>query len=257
MSKFRGNALAFLLVAALCCAGPSALRSQAIEEIYIIESPTAGILPHGGYLFKGLIGPSNSLLFGVKIGFYERLMLGASFGLQNFVGRGEIELNDKPGFQVRFRIIEEGTFGPALALGIDTQGEGFYLEDDERYERKSKGLYGVISRNYSFIRDLSIHGGVNYSLERKDEESVNLFAGSSIGVIPGFAILVDYNAAFDDDDPDSPSTRTRGRGYLDIGLRFDYGENLRFKLNFKDLLDNYLPESGVARSFELFYVNYF
>ncbi len=257
MSRFRDSVFVLILAAVLTCLVSSTPRSQILEEIYLVDSPTAGIVPHGGYLFKGGIGPSNSLLFGVKIGFYDRLMLGASFGLQNFIGRGDIEINNRPGFQIRFRIIEEGIIGPALAFGLDTQGDGFYYEDEERYDRKSKGFYAVISRNYSFIRDLSLHGGVNYSLEREDEESVNIFGGTAIELIPGFSILVDYNAAFDDDDPDNPSARTRGRGYLDLGLRFDYGENLRLKLNFKDLLDNYIPESGVARTFELFYVNYF
>jgi len=230
---------------------------EAIEELYIVDSPTAGIVPHGGYVMYGSIGPSSSLLFGVKVGFHDRLMLGASFGLQNFVGRGDIEINDKPGFEFRLRVIEEEIIGPALAIGIDTQGEDIYLDDLERYERKSKGFYAVVSRNYRLIRDFSLHGGANYSLERENEEGVNFFAGMTLEVIPGFYILLDYNAAIDDDDTDNPEARTRGRGYLDAGLRFDYRENLRIKLNFKDLLDNYLPESGIARSFELFYVNYF
>ena len=230
---------------------------EILEEIYIVDSPTAGILPHGGYIMHGSIGPSSSLLFGVKIGFHDRLMLGASFGLQNFVGRGDTEINDKPGFEVRLRIIEEEIIGPALAIGIDTQGEDIYLDALERYERKSKGFYAVISRNYRLIRDFSLHGGVNYSLERDDEEGLNFFAGATLELIPGFHILLDYNAAIDDDDADNPEARTRGRGYLDAGVRFDYRENLRLKLHFKDLLDNYIPASGIARTFEIFYVNYF
>jgi hypothetical protein len=147
--------------------------------------------------------------------------------------------------------------GPALAVGIDSQGEDSYLEDDERYERKSKGFYAVFSKNYRFLTDLSIHGGVNYSLENDDERGVNIFCGSTVGVIPGFSLLFDYNAAFDDDDPAVASHRTRGRGYLDAGVRFDYMDNLRIKVLFRDLLGNYLPEKGVARTVEIFFVNYF
>jgi hypothetical protein len=255
MSRFRISQIAPILLGIMIASG--GVRGEVLEEIYIVDSPTAGIVPHGGYLFQGSIGPSSSLLFGVKVGFHDRLMLGASFGFQNFVGRGDLEINDRPGFEIRFRIIEEEVIGPALAFGLDTQGKDAYLEEGERYERKSRGFYAVISRNYRLIRDFSVHGGANYSLERKDEEGVNCFAGATLEVIPGFHLLVDYNAALDDDDPDVPSARTRGRGYLDVGLRFDYRENLRLKLNFKDLLDNYMPESGIARSFELFYVNYF
>jgi hypothetical protein len=257
MSRFLvRSALVMIFVLAPPLMGGRA-SCEVLEDIYIVDSPTAGIVPHGGYVIHGSIGPSSSLLFGVKIGFHDRLMLGTSFGLQNFVGRGEIEVNDKPGFEVRLRVIEEEIIGPALALGIDTQGEDIYLDNLERYERKSKGFYAVVSRNYRLIRDFSLHGGANYSLEREDEEGVNFFAGATLELIPGFYILLDYNAAIDDDDADNPEARTRGRGYLDAGFRFDYRENLRIKLNFKDLLDNYIPESGIARSFELFYVNYF
>ena len=223
----------------------------------LVDSPTAGILPHGAYLFQGSFGPRSSLIFGVKIGFHDRIMVGVSFGMQEFIGTGDIQLNDKPGFEARLRIIEESLRGPAMAIGIDTQGEDAYLEDDERYERKSKGFYGVISKNYRLISDFSLHGGVSYSLEDKDEQGLNAFGGISIELIEGFSLLLDYNAALDDDDADVASSRTRGRGYLDSGVRFDYMENLRLKVLFKDLLGNYEPEKGVARSIEILYINYF
>jgi len=233
------------------------LKAQTFQELYTVSSPTAGILPHGGYLFHGSVGPSSSLLFQTMIGFYDRLMVGVSFGLQKFVGRGDIDLNDKPGFQLRLRVIEEDVAHPALSLGINTQGEDSYDEEGERYERKSKGFYFVVSKNYKLIKDLSIHGGINYSLERKDEGGFNAFGAVVFEVFEGFSILVDYNAALDDNDTSVPSHRTRGKGYLDCGIRFDYMDNIRIKMLFKDLLDNYIPEQGVARTLEIFYVNYF
>lgn len=244
-------------IVALLGLGAASVSGQEFEEMLLVDSPTAGILPHGAYLFQGSFGPRSSLIFGVKIGFHDRIMVGVSFGMQEFIGTGDIELNDKPGFEARLRIIEESLRGPALAVGIDTQGEDAYLEDDERYERKSKGFYAVISKNYQLISDFSVHGGVNYSLEDEDEEGLNPFGGLSIELIEGFSILLDYNAALDDDNPDVPSSRTRGRGYLDSGIRFDYMENLRLKILFKDLLGNYEPEKGVARSIEILYINYF
>ena len=189
MSRFPIRCAVIMLIV-LASAFPSGGASgEVLEELYIVDSPTAGIIPHGGYVMYGSVGPSSSLLFGVKIGFHDRLMLGASFGLQNFVGRGEIDINDKPGFEIRLRVIEEEIIGPALAIGIDTQGEDIYLDDLERYDRKSKGFYVVISRNYRLIRDFSLHGGINYSLEREDAEGVNFFAGltlvfASIAVTP-------------------------------------------------------------------------
>ena len=137
-------------------------------------------------------------------------------------------------------------------------GEGFYIEDDERYEVKSKGFYGTVSKNYSLLgAGFSLHGGANYSLENKDEEGINVFGGFILELFPGFSVLLDYNAALDDNDDTVASSRTRGRGYLDTGVRFDFSGNVRFKILFKDLLGNYIPEKGVARTVEMFYINYF
>ncbi len=257
MWKFLCRMMCLSAIVVLWAFRAAPVSGQEFAEISLVDSPTAGVLPHGSYMFQGSFGPRSSLIFGVKIGFHDRFMVGASFGMQEFIGTGDIELNDKPGFEARIRIIEETLKGPALAVGIDTQGEDAYIEDDERYERKSKGFYAVLSKNYRFLRDFSVHGGVNYSLEDEDERGVNIFGGFSMELIEGFCILLDYNAALDDNDPDVASSRTRGRGYLDSGIRFDYMENLRLKVLFKDLLGNYEPEKGVARSIEILYIDYF
>jgi hypothetical protein len=249
--------LTTILAAAVCCAAAGACRSQILEDIRLVDSPTAGILPHGGYLIYGSIGPESSILAGLGVGFFDRVMLGASFGFQKFIGRGDIDVNKRPGFEIRARLIEESAAGPAFALGIDTQGEDRYLGGEQRYERKSKGAYAVVSKNYRLIEDFSIHGGVNYSFEVKDERGMDVFGGMSLEIVKGFSILLDYNAALDDNDTGIASYRTRGRGYLDSGLRFDYRDNLRFKFFFKDLLDNYIPASGVKRSIEVFYISSF
>ncbi len=258
MSRYRIRALRLALAGAVVWLLPfCSAWSQILEDIAIVDSPTAGVLPHGGYLFHGSLGPESGILIGVKIGFFDRAMLGASFGLQKFIGRGDIDLNDKPGFEVRLRIIEESDSGPAFALGVDTQGEDAYFGIEERYERKSKGVYAALSKNYRLIEDFAIHGGVNYSFERKDEAGVNAFGGFSLELIKGLSILCDYNAALDDNGKSVPTHRTLGRGYLDTGVRFDYRDNIRFKILFKDLLDNYIPEIGVFRSIEVFYINSF
>jgi len=230
-----------ILAAAVSCGAAGVCESQILEDVRLVDSPTAGILSHGGYLIYGSIGPESSILAGVGVGFFDRVMLGVSFGLQKFIGSGDIEVNDKPGYEIRVRLIEESAAGPALGLGIDAQAEGAYLDDAERYERKSKGAYAVVSKNYRLIEDFSIHGGVNYSFETKDEEGVNVFGGLSLESVKGFSVLLDYNAALDDNDTGVATHRTRGRGYLDSGLRFDYRDNLRFKIFFKDLLDDYVP----------------
>jgi len=252
MSRSSSRIAAVLFIAAaLLVRGAGGAYCQILQEFYIAESPTAGILAHGGYFFRGSMGPDNSILFDVEVGFHDRLMAGISFGMQNLIGRGDVELNDLPGFKLRLRLLEETERRPALALGIDTQGEGRYFDDLERYERKSKGLYGILSKNYHLIRDFSLHGGANYTWEGQDETGVYIFGGFVFDFFTGFGVLLDYNISLDDDE------FTKGYGYLDAGLKFDYRDNLRFKFLFKDLLGNYELENGVARFLEIFYISHF
>lgn len=257
MSKSRTRSFVVALVAAACLALADAACAQILEDVSVVSSPTASVLPHGGYLLQGSLGSGSSVILGVKIGFFDRFLLGASYGFQDFIGRGGMEANDKPGFEARVRVVEESEPGPALAIGVNTQGEGIYREDAERYERKSKGAYAVLSKNYRLIGDFSVHAGFNYSFENKDEGGMNAFGGFVLEVIRGFHVLLDYDPALDDNDGDVSTHLTNGRGYLDAGLRFDYRDNLRFKILFKDLLDNFYPEAGVERSIEIFYLNSF
>jgi len=257
MSKSRTRSLCVALVAAAALSLGGAARAQILEDVRLVTSPTASVLPHGGYLLQGSIGPESSILVALKVGFFDRLMFGASYGFQEFIGRGDVQANDRPGFEARVRVIEETEAGPALALGIDTQGEDAYIESAERYERKSKGLYAVVSKNYRLAGDLSIHGGINYSFENRDEGGIDAFGGFGLELIKGFSVLFDYNPALDDNDANVATHLTRGKGYLDAGVRFDYRDNLRFKIFFKDLLGDYIPQSGVNRSIEVFYINSF
>ena len=94
-----------ILAAAACCMAAGACESQILEDVRLVDSPTAGVLPHGGYLVHGSVGPESSILAGIGIGFFDRVMLGASFGLQKFIGRGDIHVNDRPGFEIRVRLI--------------------------------------------------------------------------------------------------------------------------------------------------------
>ncbi len=258
MSRFRTRAAGAVLAAAVCVAfGAAGAAAQMLEDLSIVSVPTAGVLPHGGYRLYGSLGPESSILASVAVGFFDRLMLGASFGLQEVIGRGDLSVNDRVGLTMRLRLLEETMTRPAVTFGIDTQGEGRYIEEEERYERKSRGAFVVFGKNYRFIDDLSLNGGVNYSLENRDEEGVSVFGGIEIGIVSWFGLLADYDAALDDNDENVATSRTRGKGYLDIGVRFDYQDSLRFKFLFKDLLDNYRPESGVYRAIEVSYISAF
>ncbi|NIM19552.1 MAG: hypothetical protein GTO51_04130 [Candidatus Latescibacteria bacterium] len=242
-----------------CCAVvmvfPNLSRAQLSEPLYVIDHPTAGLLQNGGYHFQGRLGPESSILLGLRVGFRNFLQVGASFGMQRVFERGSVDVNDRVGFRVRVRLFEE-TESPALAVGFDSQGQGFYHGDLERYDRKSPGFYGVLSKNYALGAGFfSIHGGVNYSLEREDDDDPNLFAAAEWELVESFAILLDADAALNDNNEGSGFGE--GGIYLDAALRVTYGESLSMMLIFRDLTGNFEGSDRVGREFEIGFVDTF
>jgi hypothetical protein len=230
-------------------------RAGFLEPIYMVDSPTAGILGHGEYHIQGRIGPESSILMGFRVGVRNRVHLGVSFGMQNVFSYEPIDVNEKVGFQFRLRLLEEGN-GPALALGFNNQGTGRYHDETERYDRKSRGFYGVLSRNWKIpVGNLSLHGGVNYSLEDRDDDDPDVFAAVDWEVVPGLELLLDLDAAFNDSADDGQFGG--GGPYLDGAVRVSYGENLSMMLIFRDLTKNFEPERRIGREFEIAFVDFF
>ncbi len=223
--------------------------AQMPAPIYIVDHPTAGLLENGEYHIYGRIGPESSMLFGLRVGFKGVFQVGASFGMQRLFERGDVDVNDRVGFQFRIRLLEE-YMAPALAVGFDSQGRGFYHEDRERYDRKSPGFYLVLSKNYRVaLGDLSLHGGANYSLENKDDDDPDLFVAAEWSPIMNFSLLMDADAALNDNVEGSPFGK--GGIYLDGAIRFNYRDNLSFMLIFRDLTGNFRGASGVGRELEI------
>jgi hypothetical protein len=236
---------------ATALAAPACLWAGARMPLYNIDHPTAGLLDHGEYYFVGRIGPESSVLAGLGVGFENIFQVGVSLGVERVFDRGSVEVNDKIGIQARIRLLEEYET-PALAIGFDNQGRGFYHEDLKRYDRKSPGFYAVLSKNYvTPVGELSLHGGANYSTETKDDNDPDLFAGTDWRIIPQLSILFDADAALNDNgDGDKFG---KGGIYIDGAVRVAYGERLSFMLVFRDLTGNFKPTSGVGREFEIFY----
>jgi hypothetical protein len=244
-------ALALVLVAF----GEAAEAGMA-EPIYMVDSPTAGLLSHGEYHIQGRIGPESSVLLAFRVGVKNRVYLGVSWGMQELFSYQRVEFNDRPGFQFRIRLLEEDDRGPGLALGINTQGVGTWNEDDERYDRKSKGLYFVLSRNWKIpVGYLSAHGGLNYSLEDRDDDDADLFAAVDWEAISGLEFILDFDGAFNDNSDDE--RYGSGGVYLDGAVRVTYGENLQMMLIFRDLTKNYSPERRIGRELEIAFVDFF
>ncbi len=242
-------------VCVLCLAGAETVCAQPNEPLYVIDHPTAGLLPHGFYQIRGKIGPETSFLGEFRVGFKDRFQIGASFGAQNVLGYGSPDLNDKLGFQARLRVIEESN-APALAVGFDSQGQGRYHGDFKRYDRKSMGLYVVVTKNYTFaLGQITPNGGVSFTTEREDDNDPNIFFGLNWTIANQFSILLDIDAALNDNANESQFGQ--GGIYVDAGLRWYYGENLLMTLIFRDLTGNFGMNSSVGREFEIAFIEMF
>lgn len=238
-----------------CLIDTEPVDAQPNEPLYVIDHPTAGLLPHGFYEIKGKIGPGTSFLGGFKVGFKDRVQIGVSFGAQNVLGYGSPDLNDKIGFQARLRVIEESN-APALAVGFDSQGQGRYHGDFKRYDRKSPGIYVVVTKNYTFaLGQLTPNGGVSFTTEREDDNDPNLFFGLNWTIANQFSILFDIDAALNDNADGGDFGE--GGIYMDAGLRWYYGENLLMTLIFRDLSGNFAMSQGVGREFEIAFIEAF
>jgi len=245
------------------CAGlalPSALVAQGsagsgakFEPRYIIDLPTAGMLDRGGLATDIEFYQDGGMLAGVSYGIFTWWSVGISYGGSGLIGSGSPTMNPVPGFEVRFRPLEENVALPAIVIGFSSQGRDGYIEETSRYTYKSPGIFVVLSKNYLLLGFLSLHGGANYSLERADgDQGVNLFAGAEKTLLPFLSIVAEYNVGLNDN-----ATGTRGRGYLNAGLRCTIGGGATMGFAFKDMLQNSSEVSFANRAIYFEFVHVF
>jgi hypothetical protein len=225
----------------------------------LIDSPTAGILQRGEAEISAKLYKRNGLILGTQIGLFPRFMFGVNYGAENIVGNQNPEWHDRVEFSAKFRIMDETNALPAIALGYDSQGHGNYHSEAERYDIKSKGFFGVLSKNYYFLGNLGFHLGTNYSLEREDkDEEINIFAGFDKSIGDAVAFLCEYDLAWNDNDgwendPFNEAVKGLGYGYLNASIDVYFSEYLILKLSMYDLLENRKDTEGSDRTLSLLY----
>jgi hypothetical protein len=147
-----------------------------------------------------------------------------------------------------------------VAIGIDTQGTGFYDEALERYQFKSRGVFVVVSKNYAWLGDLAAHGGVSRSLEDRDDGNPTFYGGLDKSLGRWASLLVEYDAALNDDADDG--VYGEGKGYLNAALRFALVPQVEVRLVARDLLRNtegndtqsdLVADEGVGREVDFSY----
>ncbi len=251
----RLTALAALLLLAagtLRAQGGSAGTDGKLEPRFIVDMPTAGMQPKSSLALDLDLYGEGGVLAGFSVGVFDRLAVGISYGGSHLLGLGTPVMNETPGFSLKLRLLEEGLGVPALVLGFDSQGREEYLKDLSRYRVKSPGFYAALSRNYLMLGYLSLHAGVNYSLENADgDRDVNVYVGAEKTVGPFLSVVAEYNPAINDSDREATG---KGRGYLNLAVRAALGSGLTLGLNFKDILKNSGQTASADRTMHLEFV---
>ncbi|MEW6196852.1 MAG: YjbH domain-containing protein [Bacteroidota bacterium] len=210
----------------------------------LIDMPTAGILKKGNVGVSTDVMPFGVLVSKIEVGVYDNVSFGISYGGANIIGSGKIDLYDLPGVNIRVRIWNEDQILPAFTLGFDSQGKGLYNDEYERYQIKSPGFFIAASKNFEIIGFLSLHGVINYSLERDDaDKDLNIGIGFEKTLGAQVSFIGEYDFAINDNTGNSLGS---GNGFLNFGLRFSIGDGFTIGLNLRDLLDNKKVSDDIA-----------
>lgn len=230
----------------------SAGTAAGVEEQYLVDMPTAGIL-HNGTIEMGVNFYENSgVLVSLEAGAFNRLTFGLSYGGTNVIGSGPVDWNNLPGVNVRFRLIDETTDFPAITFGYDSQGKDAYLSQYNRYLYKAPGFFAVASKYFNMLGYLGIHGGINYSMENGDgNKNINFFVGADKTIGRDISVVAEYNFGMNDNYPDTAMLSRPGPGYLNAGIKWSVGNGFTVEFDYKNILD--LRKTGSLRTIRIEY----
>lgn len=275
MVRYRYTPLWALALITLLLAGPTAIQAQEdinrstlydIPPRWLVDMPTAGTLPRGHFSLGMRLFSEGGGLGYTNIGLSNRFMVGISFGGTNVISNQEPNWYPTLEFSLRFRVVDELPYLPAMSVGFSSQGYGSYNERQERYAYKSRGFYAVASRSFYFYRwTAGWHGGINYATsdeetEHADEDlkdtDFNLFIGFDATFNYNLALLLEYDAAIND-DRSANDFAGNGRGYLNLSVKWLFTRNLEIELIAKDLLTNRPESDTFSREVRLTYIDSF
>jgi len=249
------RAAALFALAGLLSGGPvRAQEGAAVEIVRLIDSPTAGLIAKGSFGVDLRFFPSGGVLGQLNAGVLDRLTIGLSFGGEQIIGAQDVEWYPRVEPAIRYRLIEESSALPALALGYETQGYGTYLAG--RYQIKSKGVFLALSKNYtSALGQFGVHGGLNLSREGRDvDRDLSGWVGLDKSVNEELSLVAEYDLGLNDN---SRAAIGSGEGYLNAGVHWNAVENLSLGFLLKNILGNGDADPQMSRELSVRYIEDF
>ena len=264
--------LALIVAASAVCGQDNASSDEEIDANlfralppWLVDMPTAGTLNRGQYQIGLRLYPDGGALGFTDIGLSNRLQMGISFGGERIISNQDPLWDPRIEFNIKFRPIDELQYFPAVTVGFCSQGYGRYDTSFKRYAFKSRGFYAVASRGFYFFQwTAGWHGGVNYSLENDiDESDLNVFVGMDATFKHNLALLLEYDFALNDNRGNIPDIGSnyfggKGRGYLNMSVKWLFAEDLQLEALLKDLFTNRRePATTITREIRITYTGAF
>ncbi len=226
------------------------------ELRWIMDTPTAGVLPRGAFDFDLRTFPVGGVQTALSIGLTRRFTVGIGYGASHVLTDTDPDWNQKIEFLLKFRLHDESAGFPALAVGYSSMGYGRYDSEFSRYTIKSPGFYLTFSKNFQFYGNpAGWHGGIGYSLENDVDDDPDLYLGFNADVGPAMTFLTEYDFAFNDNQ--RYHVYGLKRGYLNMGLAWYITDELSLELDLKNLFRNRSDAQAIDREARLVYVEYF
>ena len=228
----------------------------------LVSVPSAGTLVRGSYAMQMRVQKNGGLTSSLSVGITDRFQFGLSFGSANLIGDDSLEWYPRPEANLKYRLIDETTSMPGLSIGLDTQGQGQFNEADTlmRYDVKAMGIFAAASKNWvTPLGNLGLHMGTNYNFAEVNDgdKDINYFFGFDMEFNPELSILLEYNAALNENDMTAKTMSISRGGYLNAAIRWTFVERLHIEMDFNNLLFDDEKVDYFKRELKITYIEYF
>ena len=228
----------------------------------LVTVPSAGTLVRGSYAMQMRVQKGGGLTSSLSVGITDRFQFGLSFGSANLIGDDSLVWYPRPEANIKYRIIDETESMPGISFGLDTQGQGQYNDADSlmRYDVKAMGLYAAASKNWvTPLGNLGVHMGTNYNFTEVNDgdKDVNYFFGFDIEFNPELSVIMEYNAALNENDMTAKTMSISRGGYLNAAIRWTFVEHLHIEMDFNNLLFDEEKVDYFQRELKITYIEYF
>jgi len=225
----RRNAVTAALFSLLLLA-PAAANAYGGSFTRLVDLQTAHTLPAATYSVGLRVVPDGGLVTSFAVGVTSYVSLGVSYGASQVIASGEPDWDREVEFEIKLKLADEFDVVPGLAIGYDSRGYGAHTADGG-YEKASQGIYLAAVKTAPFSEYWQFHGGVSRTLEL-DRAAPDYFVGVSARFSQEFTVLAEYELGVDRKDDGSDSKT----GYLNVGLRWVFAEQLEFDFYFRNLV---------------------